>query len=157
MKITPEAASKYPDLDDLVNLYSRRNKQSVFWEDQVHAHLSIVDAQPNMLVWEFDVEEKHCNQLGNMHGGCVATIIDICSSFAILVFEGKRKWKLIGVSTDLGVSYMRGIPAGRKARLECDVQRVGKTLANIYTKVYDEDGNLCYAGSHTKYCIDANL
>lgn len=23
-----------------------------------------------------------------MHGGCVATIIDICSSFAILVFEG---------------------------------------------------------------------
>lgn len=70
---------------------------------------------------------------------------------------GKRKWKLIGVSTDLGVSYMRGIPAGGKARLECDVQRVGKTLANIYTKVYDEAGNLCYAGSHTKYCIDANL
>lgn len=25
-----------------------------------------------------------------MHGGCVATIIDICSSFAILVFEGNN-------------------------------------------------------------------
>ena len=67
LKITPEAASKYPDLDDLVNLYSRRNQQAIFWEDQVHAHLSIVDAQPNKLVWEFDVEEKHCNQLSIHH------------------------------------------------------------------------------------------
>ena len=82
---------------------------------------------------------------------------DLDQPMLLIQLIGKRKWKLIGVSTDLGVSYMRGIPAGRKARLECDVQRVGKTLANIYTKVYDEDGNLCYAGSHTKYCIDANL
>lgn len=67
MKITPEAATKYPDLDDLVKLYSRRNQQAIFWEDQVHAHLSIVDAQPNKLVWEFDVEEKHCNQLSIHH------------------------------------------------------------------------------------------
>ncbi|KAI9244302.1 HotDog domain-containing protein [Phascolomyces articulosus] len=157
MKITAEAAKKYPALEELVSLYSSRQQKSVFWEDKVHAELEIVDALPNKLIWEFKVEEKHCNQLGNIHGGCVATIIDICSSFAILTYEGKGGWSLIGVSTDLAVSYMSGIAAGQTCRLECDVQRVGKTLANIYTTVYNEDGKLCYSGSHTKYCIDSRL
>ncbi|KAI8143649.1 HotDog domain-containing protein [Fennellomyces sp. T-0311] len=157
MKISSAVAEKYPALEDLVKMYSSRSEQVVFWEDKVHAELEIVDATANKLIWEFKVDEKHCNQLGNIHGGCVATIIDICSSFAILTYEGKGGWGLIGVSTDLAVSYMSGMSAGQTARLECEVQRVGKTLANIYTKVYDDNGKLCYSGSHTKYCIDSRL
>ncbi|KAI9496179.1 HotDog domain-containing protein [Zychaea mexicana] len=157
MKISTEAAQKYPALEEMVQWYSRRMEKTVFWEDKVHAELEIVEALPNKLIWNFNVTEKHCNQLGNIHGGCVATIIDICSSFAILTYEGKGGWKLIGVSTDLAVSYMSGIAAGQTARLECEVQRVGKSLANIYTKVYNDQGKLCYSGSHTKYSIDSRL
>lgn len=98
----------------------------------------------------------HFNRLGNLHGGCVATLIDICSSFAILVTTGKP-WSLIGISTDLSVAYLRGVPAGEVIRIECDVQRVGKTLANIFTRVYDSENRLCYSGSHTKFNIDSRL
>ncbi|KAI8370320.1 HotDog domain-containing protein [Radiomyces spectabilis] len=157
MQIASHVVHKYPALKEHCDIYSNRKAKHVFWEDQVAHSLSIVDAAPNKLIWEFTVEEIHCNQLGNLHGGCVATIIDICSSFAILVHEGKAKWSLIGVSTDLSVSYMRGVPEGVTIRLECEVQRVGKTLANIYTKVYDDHGNICYSGSHSKYCIDSRL
>ncbi|ORY99221.1 HotDog domain-containing protein [Syncephalastrum racemosum] len=157
MKISSEAAERYPKLAELVALYSSRNEKAVFWEDKLHQSLSIVEASPNKLVWEFVVDEVHCNQLGNLHGGCVATAIDICSSFAIETYDGKNPWNLIGVSVDLAIQYMRGIPAGVTARLECEVQRVGKSLANIYTKVYDEAGNMCYSGTHTKFCIDARL
>lgn len=51
------------------------------------------------------------NRLGNLHGGCVATLIDICSSFSIIVGSGKS-WNLIGISTDLSVAYLRGIAEG---------------------------------------------
>ena len=76
---------------------------------------------------------------------------------SLIFIIGKGGWSLVGVSTDLTVSYMSGIAAGQTCRLECDVQRVGKSLANIYTKVYNKEGKLCYSGSHTKYCIDSRL
>lgn len=95
-------------------------------------------------------------RLGNIHGGCVATLIDICSSFAIIVGSGKP-WQLIGISTDLSVQYLRGVAEGETLRIVCDVQRVGKTLANIFTRIYDSQGRLCYSGSHTKFNIDSRL
>jgi acyl-coenzyme A thioesterase 13 len=99
---------------------------------------------------------EYNSRLGNLHGGCVATLIDICSSFGILVTSGKP-WSLIGISTDLSVAYLRGVAEGEKLRIVCEPQRVGKTLANIYTKIYDSQNRLCYSGAHTKFNIDARL
>ena len=62
MKINPTVAEKYPALDDLVKLYSSRADQVMFWEDKVHDELEMVDATANKLIWEFKVDEKHCNQ-----------------------------------------------------------------------------------------------
>ncbi|KAG2204192.1 hypothetical protein INT46_006076 [Mucor plumbeus] len=156
MKITKDAATSYPRLQDMVDYYNQKADGPTFWEHSVEKHLSIIAAKPNVLSWEFKVEEFHCNQLGNLHGGCVATLIDICSSFAVLVGTGK-KWELIGVSTDLSVAYLSGVAEGDVIRLDCEVQRVGKNLANIFTRVYDQKNRLCYSGSHTKYNIDSRL
>ncbi|KAK4512749.1 uncharacterized protein ATC70_003455 [Mucor velutinosus] len=156
MKITQEAANAYPRLQEMVDYYNKKADGPTFWEHSVEQYLSITAAKPDVLSWEFTVEELHCNQLGNLHGGCVATLIDICSSFAVLVSTGKQ-WSLIGVSTDLSVAYLSGVSEGDVIRLECEVQRVGKTLANIFTRVYDQNNRLCYSGSHTKYNIDARL
>ncbi|KAI8100018.1 HotDog domain-containing protein [Halteromyces radiatus] len=153
MKIDPSLVGKYPDLDDYVRLYARRQGNVEFWEDYISPYLTIIFADKDKLIWEFDVHDNHCNQLGNLHGGCVATLIDVCSSFATLVHEGTNRWDMIGVSTDLGVSYMNGVSSGNRIRLECEVQKLGKTLGYIYTKVYDEDNRICYSGSHTKYTI----
>ncbi|ORZ04271.1 HotDog domain-containing protein [Absidia repens] len=153
MKIEPSIAERYPDLGDYARLYARRQGQVEFWEDYISPYLSITFAEADTLIWEFDVHGIHCNRLGSLHGGCVATLIDVCSSFATLVHEGKHRWDMIGVSTDLGISYMRGVPSGKKIRLECKVQRQGKSLSYIYTTVYDDENHVCYTGSHTKYTI----
>lgn len=86
----------------------------------------------------------------------MATLIDICSSFAVCCSSGKQ-WNLIGISTDLSVSYLKGVSEGDTIRLECEIQRVGAKLANIFTRVYDQQNRLCYSGSHTKFNIDARL
>ncbi|GAA5809834.1 hypothetical protein MFLAVUS_003249 [Mucor flavus] len=129
------------------------NEKPVFWEDNVRG-LNIVEAVPDKLTWEFF--SRGATLLGNLHGGCVATLIDICSSFSIIVGSGKP-WNLIGISTDLSVAYLRGIAEGETIRIVCEVQRVGKTLSNIFTRIYDSEGRLSYSGSHTKFNIDSRL
>ncbi|CAO3630381.1 unnamed protein product [Cunninghamella blakesleeana] len=155
MKIAKKVARDHPDLEDLANLYARRvGKVPEFYEDFVSPYLTMVYSENDLLVWEFEVKDIHCNRMGSLHGGCAATIIDICSSFAILVHEGKHRWDLIGISSVLQVSYVRGVASGEKIRLECEVQKMGKNLGNIHTKVYDSNDELLYFGPHTKYCID---
>ncbi|KAI8074285.1 HotDog domain-containing protein [Gilbertella persicaria] len=158
MKLLDSIAQEYPRLSDMVQHYAREKPTGPFcWEDYVGPNLRIIAAEPDKLTWEFKVDEQHCNSLGNLHGGCVATLIDICSSFAILVSSNKRQWQLIGISTDLSIAYLSGVAKDNVLRIECEIQRVGKTLANIFTKIYDQDNRLCYTGSHTKFNIDSRL
>lgn len=60
MKITQEVAERYPKLLETID-YFNREETSVFWEASVSG-LSIVEAAPDVLTWEFKVEENHCNQ-----------------------------------------------------------------------------------------------
>ncbi|KAL0084628.1 HotDog domain-containing protein [Phycomyces blakesleeanus] len=157
MHILPEIAEKYKALAEIANAVIQSKGEDICWDNTINENLTVIGVDTNRVVWEFKVQRSHCNLLGSLHGGCVATIIDVCSSFSLLTFDGKEKWKYVGVSTDLAISYMRGISAGGLARIECNIQRVGKNMANIHTSIYDEKNNLCYTGSHTKFCIDSKM
>lgn len=60
-------------------------------------------------------------------------------------------------ATNLSVVYLCGVSEGEAIRLDCQVQRVGTSIANIFTRIYDKNGCLCYSGSHTKYNTDSRL
>lgn len=62
MKITNDAATSYPRLQDMVDYYNQKADGPTFWEHSVEKYLSITAAKPNVLSWEFKVEEFHCNQ-----------------------------------------------------------------------------------------------
>ncbi|KAI8376723.1 hypothetical protein EDC96DRAFT_495608, partial [Choanephora cucurbitarum] len=67
--------------------------------------------------------------------------------------SGRHQWEMIGVSSDLSVTYMSGAAVGQVLCTECETQRVEKNLANICTKIYDQQNHVCYSGSHTKFNI----
>lgn len=63
MRIVEDVAVRYPKLKENVDYFnSRQGESTVFWEDLVSPTLCIVEAVPDKVVWEFKVEEKHCNQ-----------------------------------------------------------------------------------------------
>lgn len=68
---------------------------------------------------------------------------------------GKRQWKHFGVSTTLKVSYLCGIQANQTARIECELERLGKQTANIAIRIYNQEGVLCYTGNHAKFSVDS--
>ncbi|CAO3647314.1 unnamed protein product [Cunninghamella blakesleeana] len=146
MKVAVKIDKTYDSLIEAIEFYNKEDEPT--WDTIISKELTLMEISPNKLVWNFEVKETHCNQLGNLHGA---------SSFAILVYDGKTKWKRMGVSTDLSVNYMLGVPAGEKVKVECITQRVGKNLANVYTIIYNEAGKICYTGSHTKFSIDSRL
>ncbi|KAL0095413.1 HotDog domain-containing protein [Phycomyces blakesleeanus] len=157
MKINPVIAEKYPSLKQCVDLYNDRVEKTHYWENSVVSNMTIVDAKPNQLIWEFYVEQRHCHIFDRVHGGCAATVIDIASSFAVLVHEGELQWRSIGVSTDLSVSYLSSIPKGITARVECDLLRLGNKLGSVVVRVYDDQQKMCYSALHTKFNVDSRL
>lgn len=111
-----------------------------------------------------------------MQSGCVATLVDVCSNFAVFTHHGKKRfmysiganddyllkmcigkhqWKHFGVSTTLKVSYLRGIQPNQTARIECELERLGRLTANIGIRIYDQEGILCYTGNHGKFSVDS--
>lgn len=168
MQIEPKVATAYPELAEAVELFEGKGSQ---FENVFEDYLKIIDAEPDKITWEFCPNDKHVNRyiimrlhiiywpiirFGNLHGGLIAAVIDVCSSFTIKLSSG-IKWSLIGISVDLSVSYLRGVSPGSPIKLVCQLERIGNRLATIYTRVYDNDNNLCYTSTHTKYRTDPKL
>lgn len=60
-----------------------------------------------------------------MHGGLLATVVDIGGSLAI----ASKGLFATGVSTDINISYISGVKQGEMIQVEARVDRLGKTLA----------------------------
>lgn len=79
-------------------------------------------------VFEFQVKENHVNGLGNLHGGCCATLFDWCTTTAIVPVSRPDFWIFKGVSRTLNVTYLRPVPEGEVVLIESEVVHMGKRL-----------------------------
>ncbi|OAL33171.1 hypothetical protein AYO20_07488 [Fonsecaea nubica] len=114
-----------------------------------NANLELLDAQPNFVKWSLDVGSELCNKSGNLHGGASATLLDNLTSTALLTIA--RPGFLDGghVSRTITMSYLRPVPMGSKAIVDCEVQAAGRNTANIVGKIYVND-KLCVTCVHDK-------
>ena len=59
-------------------------------------------ASPGKVNFELDIEKEHTNRLGILHGGTIASMVDLGGSLAV----ASRGLFSTGVSTDLNVTYL---------------------------------------------------
>lgn len=119
--------------------------------------------------FELPIQTEHTNRLGILHGGTIASMVDLGGSLAL----ASRGLSSTGVSTDLNVTYLgSGGKVGELIRGEavCDKRMstseglcqstpwlndirtlVGKTLAFTSIKFINKDDEIVARGSHTKY------
>ena len=79
-------------------------------------------------VFEMTIKEAHVNRLLNLHGGCAATIFDVCTTTALAPIAAPGFWAYAGVSRTLNVTYLRPIPKGEVVLVESEVVHAGKRL-----------------------------
>lgn len=95
------------------------------------------------------VGESVQNPGGALHGGAVATLVDVVGTLAIMSADREHR---PGVSTDLNVSWFAPAPGGSTVLVEAAVLKSGRTLAFVQVDVRREsDGVLVAQGRMTKF------
>jgi acyl-coenzyme A thioesterase 13 len=90
---------------------------------------------------------------GNLHGGAVALIFDICTSTAISACSKEGFWDTGHVSRTLNCTYLRPAPLGAKVTVESQVVHLGRRLGMTTGVIKTEDGKVCYTCEHGKAAI----
>lgn len=66
------------------------------------AKVRVTAATPGKVNFELPIQKMHTNRLGILHGGTIASMVDLGGSLAL----ASRGLSSTGVSTDLNVTYL---------------------------------------------------
>ncbi|KAJ5090492.1 esterase [Penicillium argentinense] len=117
-------------------------------EPRLLNNLQVTAARPGTVNFELLIQKEHTNRLSILHGGTIASMVDLGGSLAV----ASRGLFATGVSTDLNVTYLNsGGRIGDKILAEVTCDKFGKTLAYTNIKFTNPKGDVVARGSHTKY------
>ena len=103
----------------------------------------------------FTVQPTHCNRLGNLHGGCTATLFDYVTTMVLVQINRPDFWWWLGVSRTLNVTYLRPMPAEETFHIECELVHIGKRLATLKAVARrPSDGAVMAVCEHGKVNVD---
>jgi acyl-coenzyme A thioesterase 13 len=100
--------------------------------------------------------------MGNLHGGCTATIFDVCTTLPLHLVAKPGFWMYLGVSRTLNTTYLQPVPNGTTVDIQCEILHVGKRLSTIKgeMRAINEDGTpgaLLAVCEHGKVSTDPPL
>ncbi|KAL3470630.1 thioesterase family protein [Aspergillus californicus] len=147
-------------LNSFASRLSTQEGQEKGWEidpPSINLTLESATAEPPTITFLLTIGPKHCNLLGNLHGGCAATLVDVLSTMILLGASKPGLYESGGVSRHLNVTYLRPVPCGSTVRLVSSVVHMGKRLALLRTEIVREDGGVCVVSDHEKANTDAKL
>ncbi|KAJ5741366.1 esterase [Penicillium manginii] len=117
-------------------------------EPRLLNNLQVTAARPGTVNFELLIQKEHTNRLNILHGGTIASMVDLGGSLAV----ASRGLYATGVSTDLNVTYLNsGGKVGDKILAEVTCDKFGKTLAYTNIRFTNTKGDVVARGSHTKY------
>lgn len=122
-------------------------------------HIKVVSASSTAAgttaVFEMNASPVFTNRMGNMHGGAVAMIHDMCTTMAAAPLARKDFWWFGGVSRNLLITYLRPVRKDMELVIECKVLQQGSRLATIRGEMRDKKtGTLLSVAEHNKVSID---
>lgn len=101
--------------------------------------------EPGRAVFEMEVDERHHNPIGTLHGGIYCDLADAAMGFAYAatLAEGESF-----TTVELKINFLRAV---RKGRLTADAKviKAGRSTGYIECDVKDETGNLVARAAST--------
>ena len=121
-------------------------------------YFKLLSAEIKSLNWgeshlELEVQEKHFQPYGIVHGGVCASILDAAAFWAVYAgFE-----EVVGLTTvEMKINYLAPVSEGRLiARGRCI--KAGKTICLGDAAIHDDKGRLVAHGTSTVMVLDSML
>jgi uncharacterized protein (TIGR00369 family) len=107
--------------------------------------LRVVTAQEGEAVFEMDVDERHWNPMGTLHGGVLCDIADAAMGFAYAtrIEEGETF-----TTIELKINYLRPVWKAR-LRAAARIVKKGRTVGLVECDVTDDQQRLVARASST--------
>jgi uncharacterized protein (TIGR00369 family) len=83
-----------------------------------------------------DAGEQHLNPHGTVHGGVIATLVDVAMGTAVVAAGGEAP-----VTIEMKVTYLEPAQPGH-LRAEATVRKRGKRITIVEAEVFGDDGEL---------------
>ena len=117
--------------------------RTLFYEMPLHKLLGLrfVERDDGVVEMEMPVRAEAFNGSGNLHGGAIATLVDVAGGSCAARASGFDPLTQSLVTADLHVRYL-GRPKGDVVRAEARVMRAGRMLIVVEVRVLDSLDNL---------------
>jgi uncharacterized protein (TIGR00369 family) len=103
--------------------------------------------EPGRAVFEMEVDERHHNPMGTLHGGVYCDLADAAMGFAYAATLGEGE---SFTTVELKINFLRAVRKGTLTA-EAKVVKAGSTLGYVECDVTDQDGKLVAKAAST--CI----
>jgi uncharacterized protein (TIGR00369 family) len=129
--------------------------QERFRQQPLHAllGLELPREEDGKLVVEMPVRNEAFGTTGNLHGGALATLIDVASASAAARQSSFEPGVNTLVTADLHVRYL-GRPKTDTVRAEAKVLHAGRTLVVVECQVLDGEGRLIATGDFSGMVVE---
>ena len=128
--------------------------RTMFYEMPLHRLLGLrfVDTGTGDVIMEMPVRPEAFNGSGNLHGGAIATLIDVAAGSCAGRASGFDHATQSLVTADLHVRYL-GRPKGDTVRAEAKLVRAGRMLIVVEVRVLDSLDNLIATGDFSSMVV----
>lgn len=116
--------------------------------DKALAGMTLEAAGDGRCTVKLPVGDAVQNMVGTLHGGAIATLVDIAGTIAIMSADADHR---PGVTTDLNTSYFSAAAAGDVVTAEARVLKSGRTLAFVEVDLVNQAGKALAQGRMTKF------
>lgn len=132
------------------------------WMNQLVPHLQVTDHNregPHPSIdFRFVVRKEHCNNIGSLHGGCTATLFDICTTLPLAFITQPGYWHMLGISRTLTITYATAAHEGDVVLISCKIIQAGNKLATIQGVMKKAlTGQVVATCEHGKYNVNSQI
>ncbi|PKY06605.1 hypothetical protein P168DRAFT_116012 [Aspergillus campestris IBT 28561] len=100
-------------------------------ESLLRDHLELIDASAGPQIsasFRMRVSPEYCSRMGNMHGGLISLVFDLCTTMCAAPAARSNFWTFGGVSRTLNVTFLRSVRQGSWVRIHCELLHIGSRL-----------------------------
>ena len=139
-----------------INDYMQVAKDVSYAGFAAYTGIKNIELKDGYAIGEVDLEPKHMNPIGSIHGGMVFTMADTIAGLAAFTSGG------VCTTVNSSISYINPTMNANKIICEANVIKTGRSLIHVEANLMDQDkkmfakASLCYFRLGDKVNIDLN-